>query len=756
MKALSVIKKKQISLPLVEEAVKMVLLFLVSRATILGVHPFGIGLWAAVMSRRSTYYGIIPILLGVLSARGEVLKYMLAIGLYLIYTQFRKNKAGDMFFCGISVAVSGVITILFNSQSVIYMLVPILEGLLTCFGYVVVTRSERFYKSYRGFLRASQEEIISVVLLCGILLTGFSGLYITNKLQVGMALGLYLILCISRCTTVAVAGSVGLCLGFVCSLNSPYAIVVMGISGIGGILANILKDFGKLGCVAGFMLGGGLCFLYVGDAGSMPISIYEEIVASILFLATPKTVFLKFESVMAKTMKAPDRGKEGRIKEYIASELKILAKAFSSLSEGCISLSKKEENIAQATDMFDMVAERVCKKCSDWGMCWIDGFNDMYRNMFDILNVIETEGNCDMRNLPPLFKGRCRNSEKFLSEFNHLYEIYKQNAIWQGEANEGQNMMAKQYHEISNLIKDMSEELETGLSFMESAEAKIDNALEKAGLYAKEVNVIENSRHEPEVYISSGFAAEPEFLEEVVSEALGMSMKIEEHSSSTKLVAHNRFSVEYAVCQHSGAGEQMCGDTVMQFDTEDNKFCVLLCDGMGEGDEASKESRLTASLFQDFLRAGFIKDTAVKIVNSTLAMKAGRENFSTVDLTEIDLRTGNAEFLKVGAAESFVKRGDNVEIISALSMPVGILEDVNAPVIKKGLCEGDVIVMISDGISDTDLGEMKGNGIARVMREYNENMQELADAVLKGAREKAYPKPCDDMTVVALKLKKAV
>lgn len=751
MKVLTLGKKVQVRFPTAEDFVKTGLLFLISRATVMGVSPFGIAFWAAAIPERSAYLGLIGMLAGIFSAGGDVLKYSLAAGLYLIYTYFRKSRLTDPIFCGFAALIGGVVSSIFSGQAPIYIAMSIPEGILTALGYMAAMHANKFVKAYKNNTKASQEEIISAVIMCGIFLTGFSGIYITHNLHVCTFLGIYLILCLSKCVSAATAGSIGLALGLICSMNSPSAILIMGICGLGAILANLLKDFGKIGCSAGFLAAGVISVIYMGDYQNMPISIYEYIVAAAMFFATPKSVLAK--GIISKAVKSGTGGKEVRIKEYLSGELKHIAKAFTDLAESFLSVSHREDNAAQASDMFDEVAERVCKNCSDWGSCWIDGFNDMYRQMYGILKIIETSGYCDINNLPIAFKDKCVNAEKFISEFNHLYEIYKQTAMWKGEANLGQDMVARQYHEISNLIKGLSEDVETGFSFIESAELKLDNALEKAGVFAKEINVIENFRREPEVYISAGFGAESSMMEKIVSDVIGMPMQLENNASYMKFVAHNKYYVEYAVCQRSCEADSACGDTVMQFETEDNKFCVLLCDGMGSGSEASEESRLTAELLQDFIKAGFIKNTAVKMINSTLAMKAGKENFSTIDMAEIDLRSGKAEFLKVGAAQSYILHSGELEVISEKALPVGILEDIQIPTVERFLSDGDIIVITSDGISETGYGNIRGAWIKSVITEHSDNMQELADELLKTAQQKAYPKPCDDMTAAVMRIR---
>jgi len=504
MNVLTVGKRSQIALPTTEDIVKAGLLFLISRSTVVGVFPFGLAFFAAVMPQRAMYIGLIGMLLGVLSAGGEVLKYSLAAGLYLIYTYFRKNKLPDSIFCGFFILISGIISVLFNSQSPVYIMVCAAESVISTLTYLLCTRAESFYKSCKGVSKASHEELISVVILCGILLTGFYGLYIIPSIHICTVFGVYIILCLSFCTNVATAGSIGLTLGFVCSMNSSSAVSIMGICGIGALIASLLKDFSKVGCISGFFIGSLICSIYTQNFLSPSITYYEAGIAAFMFLVTPKLFFSKLEAVLSRAMQSSTGGKEGRIKEFLSGELKNISKAFTDLAESFLSLSHENRHTTQASDMFDEVAKRICKDCPQWSNCWLDGFSDMYHNMYDILKTIENCGYCNIENMPIVFKNKCINSESFILEFNHQYELFKHTAIWHGEVSFGQDMVARQYHEISNLIKDLSDEVETGFSFIESAELKLDSALEKIGFFAKEINVIENSKKDPEVYISAG------------------------------------------------------------------------------------------------------------------------------------------------------------------------------------------------------------------------------------------------------------
>ena len=101
MKTLTIGKK--IALPTVEDVIKIGICFLVSRASLFGVFPFGIAFWASVLEARGMYLGVFGVILGVVSAGGDWLKYLMAVGFYMVYTYVRKDKTFNSLVCGLFV-----------------------------------------------------------------------------------------------------------------------------------------------------------------------------------------------------------------------------------------------------------------------------------------------------------------------------------------------------------------------------------------------------------------------------------------------------------------------------------------------------------------------------------------------------------------------------------------------------------------------------------------------------------------------------
>ena len=75
-------------------------------------------------------------------------------------------------------------------------------------------------------------------------------------------------------------------------------------------------------------------------------------------------------------------------------------------------------------------------------------------------------------------------------------------------------------------------------------------------------------------------------------------------------------------------------------------------------------------------KAGFSRETAVRMINSSIVLQPEPHIFSTVDLASIDLYTGICEFLKIGSAASFIRRERNVECIRGTGLPAGISSEL--------------------------------------------------------------------------------
>jgi stage II sporulation protein E len=137
------------------------------------------------------------------------------------------------------------------------------------------------------------------------------------------------------------------------------------------------------------------------------------------------------------------------------------------------------------------------------------------------------------------------------------------------------------------------------------------------------------------------------------------------------------------------------------------------------------------------------------MINSVLILKSSEESFSTLDICSVDLYTGRAEFIKIGAAETFILRDGHVSVIRSASLPIGMLNDVDLEITERELKHGDIIVMVTDGV--TSAGEE--NWFTPALKTCRfADPQELSDHLLSEAVRRSGKSLKDDMTILTARV----
>ena len=121
-----------------------------------------------------------------------------------------------------------------------------------------------------------------------------------------------------------------------------------------------------------------------------------------------------------------------------------------------------------------------------------------------------------------------------------------------------------------------------------------------------------------------------------------------------------------------------------------------------------------------------------------------------MDLLQLDCHSGDAKMIKSGAAPSFVIRDGSIFRISSGTIPVGIAAPLSSEQVRFTPEDGDVIVMMSDGVAQSleDCAFLAD----LIIGQWCEDLGVLADKILRGAAERSERR--DDMTVGLCRVKK--
>ena len=193
-------------------------------------------------------------------------------------------------------------------------------------------------------------------------------------------------------------------------------------------------------------------------------------------------------------------------------------------------------------------------------------------------------------------------------------------------------------------------------------------------------------------------------------------------------------------------GEKVSGDQYATMESEKGKLILLLSDGTGSGEDASRGS---GRVMEKMLEAGFGTEASVNLLNSALYAQNEEDDHPTIDLCSLDLYTGECEICKVGGVATFWKTSGRVLCVGGESLPLGIFQKVQ---IERQMCQirpGDLLVMMTDGV--LDMMEDGEERMAQVLEGLQEqNPQEIAEKILSYAICASEGRIRDDMTVFVL------
>lgn len=343
------------------------------------------------------------------------------------------------------------------------------------------------------------------------------------------------------------------------------------------------------------------------------------------------------------------------------------------------------------------------------------------------------------------------------------------NYLWYNKMLETRTAMAIQFRELASIIENYTKPIPTSNPVIMGAEDYMARRLKKHRILARKIVINENNKDRIEVSVVAKTKRKTDIyisvMEKVISRCVGKEMRIKDES--VVLVA-NEYE-EYVFCEKenfitiSSAAKQtrmdqdISGDNYSYINLNTGQTFMSICDGMGSGVKAGRYSEQIIDLLEHLLQSGFCEKTALKIVNSIMVTGNKNQEPAAVDMALIDRYSGMCQLLKLGAACTYIKRGNWVECIRSTSLPLGIFEQPDIENTAKKLYDGDFIIMISDGIVDSLNCSNKEETMGEIiMNIETSSPREMAWQILTKSLELSDGIPKDDMTVLCTGLWKAI
>lgn len=731
--------------------------FLLARAGILGgLYPFGAA-FAAAAPRGLASWAVFGLLMGYfipagVSGRLRYIATALAVaGIKWALAEMRTISRSPVFapaaaFAG--VILTGLVVSSSTGTAInISMITYSGEGLLAAASAFFLSAAAEVITA-RGKIKPNRQQMCCCVVsaaifaipLCQITIFGFAPARVALMLAVMMAATKYR----EAGGTVA-----GITMGLVLALSGK-GIELSGAGAAAGLMAAVFAPIGSVMSAAAFAA---VCSVGSLASGSINVFFLLESVAAAALFPIIKNKFLDRLPSFGITQRSAEGGALGQMSA--SGRLLAAAEGLVGVSSTVCEVSKKLERIdaPSPAEIYRAATKKICADCAIASFCWGSARGETTERFDTLTEILRRDGSLTRATSPEELKSQCARWGEMTEEINRLYADFAAGERARRRISQVRSVIAEQLGGVSELLCELAEE--TDLQSDPSMAQLVHQALENAGYTAGAVRCVRDGQGRLTVNAAitgrSRHSLQRSDLSYVIGEALGaefLAPRLTGAGSAftLELIQKPPLRVDFGAAQHCCSGERLCGDSYDALLDDSGGAVMLLSDGMGSGGRAAVDSAMTCGLLGRLLRAGFGIHGALRVVNSALLIKSDDESLSTADCLRMSLFTGEVDFCKAGAAQSFVRSEGEVRDVDIPSLPLGIMREPDCGSEAMRLSAGDVVLMVSDGAITEDIEWLR----RELSRFDGEDPRELARNVVSLASAQRGDGGDDDITALVL------
>ena len=758
------------------------------------IAPFGIAFTAACISNGMPLAIVfISSIIGTTMKFGfnGLLMYVVAALIVLLFSVIAKPKriyddANEKIRLGarltISVFLVQFIYILFTGFYMYDFLTAIMVAITSYIFYKIFVNSISVVKEY-GIKKAfTVEEVIGASLLLSIALSAV-GNYNIWGFGIRNIFCIFMVLYLGYRNGMLVGATAGITIGVVISILGGEEQILIAAYAISGLIAGLLNKFGKIGVIIGFIIGN-IAVAYAANGGVHNIIMFQEIlIAAVGLLFVPKATKINIEDVIPNTKLLPEAGGSLEESSVTLDKLNSISKTISDMA------SNYEDS-----DIYD----RNLEMFEDELLNNLDGlegnnlYDDIYNNedniIEDIFEFLQENGVMTDNGFISIFAKHniyLVNSEndyikaeeldemrEIIKAINTAYRISKNNFIWQKKLDDNNKNLSNQLKNVSRAINNIATGIKENSDEYESEKKEVEDLLKEKSINVKEISIKKENTGKTIINAYTNICDDAEgkncpikpiekvlnkvFDEKFVLQEQKCGIRVNKNICSYTFTSEDKFIIQTGIAKSKKHDSIVSGDNISQIRLGDGKYMLAISDGMGSGAEARRNSKIAISMLERLFSTGFDKETSINLINSAI-MNANKEDmYATLDIEILDLYAGKLEILKNGACPTYIKKNRSVNIIKSTSLPAGIVNDISVDTYDTDLNDGDIVVICSDGIIESNNEYAnKELWIKYLLEEIQTDSPErIADIILHEAIDNNFGKAKDDMTVIAFRVNK--
>ena len=514
------------------------------------------------------------------------------------------------------------------------------------------------------------------------------------------------------------------------------------------ILAEATREERRIAGFA-FPVAEGVLYLF-GAISLSPLNFPMMLGGAVLAAFLPEPFYRRLGARFGKGESSAAHALVNKARLDVSGKLGYVSGALRAMSDSLYLIDSDDPDRAAERLSRDFSRE-LCAGCKGYRDCSAQGGGDTAPLFLPpIRRALET-GRASICDLPSYLNANCHKAKEVLRALSESAERYATERERAAEALSERERMACEAEGIAGVLDELRKETRRVIGFDGKRERRVLSELWAVGVSAYDAMVTEDEQGVGVTVTMDGDLAEEPRVLGAVSRAMDRRLIPE----SVGVLGAGAASVTFAAAPLYDAivgqavrvkeGSEACGDTKSVTRLGGDRIMIALSDGMGSGEEANRGSSAAISLVENFYRTGVDERVVLPLINRLLTMR-NDGSFQTLDMCVVNLKTGEADFIKLSAPESVILRKDGCEVVEGGSLPLGILREVRPVITRKRLASGDVVILATDGVSDA----IGVEGIVRVAETgRTNNPQSVADNIVRDA---SYVSAADDQTVVALRL----
>ncbi len=726
---------------------------LLGRICIAGdIAPFGLAfLAAASISGCNAHYALAGAVFGEILLQAEpqypaVCACVLYYVMHLLWNCWsRKNAKLDQLFL-LFLAQAALLPI-FYAGDVPTLLRALINIGLCEFSALAMQSALRTLRMLGNRHVLSDAEQVSISLFFGILL-----LAVTDVQAFGFSLPVVLLLVFAMIAALArgVSGvAVSVALGVVLTVGGDFTLMFVGSLAACTLAGSLMRRMDTIGVFGGFLACSLVAGTYVYTA-SHTINLLNLAVSGAVFLLIPRTYLLALcayldadknrERFSEKAMK--------RMKEHTARDIRQTVSVCREVAR-LFEVPGEQQDPADAQMQWTaQAAASVCMDCSLRKMCW----RDPRLAAQAVSAMLQAHERGERIRIRRPFDPSCKHMPQMAAAAWQAQNQYLvQSALRQQTARQYQ-FVNRQLVGICDIIETLAQRVSEECWLDEDLERGVAQSLDRHGIRVFGVDAsFPHGKLRLDVRVSATYVDQPLPVCEAVRAAIRRPVSV---LSARKEGRQGLLVLEEAQPLRAVMGTAsapisrsgVSGDSTGERRLPMGRVLYAISDGMGAGESARSESQAAIRLLFDLYDSGFSRDVALESVNRLL-LKREQDMYATLDALYLNLRSGQAEFIKCGAPPTFVYRADCLHTVAAEALPAGIVDEATPAVQRARIRKNDAIIMFSDGALDA-LGERTQQAICEALDDVPDS-QTAADRLLEAALAAGAE---DDMTVMVIQI----